>query len=158
MAKRPGHRDMIYGKPVVNGKRKVLLHISPADIKSGKSRIPGACAAAQALMRTIPNCVKARVHLGRTYIMKDDEQWYRYKTPEALRTEIVALDRGGRFEPGDYELRPMSPSDLLPHKKREKVSRSETNRRGPPNSPSKHPRKLHVTKGVRPSQRAGMDA
>ena|SRR5271156_744954 len=151
--KRPGHRNMINGRPVVNGKRKVVLHISPADVKGGKNKAPGACAAAIALMREIPNCVKARVHLGRTYILKDDEQWYRYKTPEALQREIVAFDKGGRFEPGEYELRPMSPSDLIAAKK--VVMRSETNRRGAKDAPSKQPRKFHVTKGVRPHAAKG---
>ena len=153
--KRPGHRNMIGGRPVVNGKRKVLLHISPVDVKKGKNKVPGACAAAIALMREVPNCVKARVHLGRTYILKDDDQWYRYKTPEALQREIVAFDKGGRFEPGEYELRPMSPSDLIPVRKPEKVMRTETNRSQPGNAPHKQPRKFHVTKGVRPHAAKG---
>jgi len=148
--KRPGHRNKIGGRPVVNGKRKVLLHISPADVRGGKNKDPGACAAAKALMREIPNCIKARVHLGRTYLLKDDNQWYRYKTPDALRTEIVAFDKGGKFEPGEYELRPLAPSELLPYKKKTFVS-SETNRRGVPDSPGKKPRKLHVAKGTRPN-------
>lgn len=151
--KRPGHRNMIYGRPVVNGKRKIALHISAADVKNGKNKAPGACAAAMALMREVPNCIKARVHLGRTYILKDDDQWYRYKTPEALQREIVAFDKGGKFEPGEYELRPMSPSEMIPIKK--KVAGSETNRRGPKGAPNKQPRKFHVTKGVRPHAAKG---
>lgn len=148
MAKRPKHRDTIGGRPVVNGKRKVMLHITAADVKGSRQKNPGACAAAKALVRMIPNCIKARVHLGRTYIMKDDEQWYRYMTPEPLRREIVAFDRGGRFEPGDYELRPMSPSHLIAQ--RGNVMRSETNRTTGGNNQTKQPRKFHVTKGVRP--------
>ncbi len=158
MAKRPKHRDMINGRPVVNGKRRIMLHISPADIKGSRKQVPGACAAAKALLRTIPNCIKARVHLGRTYIMKDDEQWYRYVTPEPLRQEIVAFDRGGRFEPGDYELRPMAPSQMLPRKDPATVVRSDTNRTTGGNNQTKQPRKFHVTKGVRPNFGASRDA
>ncbi len=148
MAKRPKHRDMIYGRPVENAKRKIFVHITPADVKNSRKLVPGACAAAKALLRTVPNCIKARVHLGRTYIMRDDERWYRYKTPEALRTEIVAFDRGGKFQPGDYELRPMSPSALIP--RRPNATRSETNRTTGATNQTKAPRKFHVTKGVRP--------
>lgn len=145
--KTTNHAHSIAGRPVVNGLRKVQLHISPADVKNGNTKDPGACAAARAAMREIPNCIAARIHLGRAYLLKKDNKWYRYKTPEALRSEIIAFDRGGKFEAGDYELRPMSPSDMEP--KRKNVSRSETNRATPGSPPSKTPRKLHVVRGVR---------
>lgn len=136
----------INGKLVVAAKRKVTLHISAADVRKGNTKDPGACAAALAAMREIPNCVAARVHLGRVYLLQKDK-WLKFKTPEALRGEIIAFDRGGKFEPGDYDLRPMSPSD--DPKVRREYSRSETNRRGAKNAINKMPRKLHVVKGVR---------
>jgi hypothetical protein len=144
--KRPRHAYQINGKPVVNAKRKLVLHISAADIKAAKSKDPALCAAARAAMRVVPNCIAARVHLGRAYILQKNV-WHRFKTPEPLRGEIIAYDRGGKFEPGDYELCPMSPSDMKGH--RATYTRSETNRATPGNPPQKNPRKLHVVKGVR---------
>lgn len=144
----------IAGRPVVNAKRRIKLTISPMDTKAGKKGDPKACAAARAILREIPNCVAARVHVGRVYLLKNDGNWHRYKTPDALRTEIVAMDRGGKFEPGDYELIPVAPSDEQPYRKAKygrsgDYPRSETNRATLGNSVTKQPRKVHVTQGVR---------
>jgi len=140
--------DKIGGKPVVNAKRRVTLHISPKDAKTGASKDPGACAAAKAALREIPNCTMARVHLGRAYLFNErSDQWTRYKTSEALRSEIIAFDRGGTFEPGEYDLRPLSPSATKPRKKT--FVSSDTNRSGKSTNKTKVPRKLHVVKGVR---------
>jgi hypothetical protein len=150
--KTTNHAKTINGKPVVNGARRVKLHISPLDTKSAAKKDHAACAAALAALRDVPNCVAARVHLGRAYLLKKDGQWHRYKVPAALRTEIVSFDRGGGFEPGEYELIPMSASDLEPKKVKTFVS-SSTNRSIPGGSPTKNPRKLRVTKGVRTTAR-----
>lgn len=146
--KTTGHANFINGKPVVNAKKTVTLHISAMDAKKGNVKDPGACAAARAAMRAVPNCVAARIHIGRAYLLGSNGKWLRFKTPESLRGEIIAFDRGGKFQPGEYTLRPMSPSDLKPHKAKNFVS-SETNRRGPKDAPGKSPRKFHVVKGVR---------
>lgn len=143
--KTTNHRESIGGKPIINATRKVKVHIEPKDIKGGKNKDPGACAAARALLREIPNCVAARVHLGRTYLLNNKGNWLRYKTPEALRGEIIAFDRGGSFQPGEYELRPVAPSEMSPKKK----TPPSPGRDGPGNDPNKSPRKLHVTAGVR---------
>jgi hypothetical protein len=150
--KTTNHAKTINGRPVVNGARRVKLHISPLDTKIAAKKDHKACAAALAALREVPNCVAARVHLGRAYLLKKDGNWHRYKVPEALRTEIVSFDRGGGFEPGDYELMPMSPSDLKPKTVKTFVS-SNTNRTIPGSHPTKSPRKLHVTKGVRTTAR-----
>jgi hypothetical protein len=65
------------------------------------------------VLRTVPDCTKARVHLGCTYV-EVGNKWLRYKTPAAIRTEIISFDRGATFTPGPYTLRPMPPS----HRKR----------------------------------------
>lgn len=152
MPKTTNYAKTIAGKKVVNGTRKVKLHISAADTKAKKGD-PQNCAAARAILRQVPNCVAARVHVGRVYLLKKDGLWHRYKTPDALRTEVVAFDRGGRFVPGDYELIPVSPSDDRSYR-RERYKgadypRTDTNRSTPGNPPTKAPRKFHVTQGVR---------
>lgn len=145
--KSTNYAKMIGGKKVVNGTRKVRLHITAADTKASR-KDPKACAAAKAALRQVPNCVAARVHVGRVYLLKKDGNWHRYQTPEALRTEIVTFDRYGKFQPGDYELIPMPPSSFLP-KKRVDNSEKDPDRGTPGNPSTKHPRKFHVTQGVR---------
>lgn len=104
----------IDGKPVKNAQRKLIVNITDEDItralRSRGARNPGKCAAAQALMRE-GVCPQARVHLDRTYLDKGDH-WERYRTPISLRNEIVAIDRGGRFEPGDHELKLLNPAAM----------------------------------------------
>jgi hypothetical protein len=131
---------------VLNASRKIVVRISARDIRTGKNKDPGSCAAARALIREVPNCVAARVHLGRTYLQREDKTWLRYRTPEALRTEIIAFDRGGRFEPGEYELRPLSPAD---RGRRHVKKAAATAQEDPRHKANKTPRKLHVAKGVR---------
>jgi hypothetical protein len=54
----------------------------------------------------------ARVHVARTYL-KIGNKWLRCITPESLRSEIVAFDRGGKFEPGEFELKAIPDSMRL---------------------------------------------
>lgn len=134
----------IKGRKVVDATKPLVVTIQPRDISKGKDKRPEACAAAKAAVRGIPNCVEARVHLSRVYIKRRDRDvWERYNTGGALRSEIMAFDRGGRFEPGEYTLTPLAPSQRTGKK-----SGTETNRNR--KSPSKRARKhLHVAQGVR---------
>lgn len=133
--------NTIGGKKVMNASKRVTLTISEADARTGASKEPNACAAAKAAVRGIPNCIEARIHIGRAYLFDDKKnKWVRYKTSDALRSEIIAFDRGGSFEPGEYDLIPLAPSDLV--KKRDRPSK------GVGGTPKAH-RRLHVVKGVR---------
>lgn len=104
----------IAGKKVVDAKTSLRISISKEDASRGKLKDPGACAAARAIIRTLKDCKAARIHLGRTYIEFPDK-WVRYKTPEALKMEIVSFDRGGKpeYTQGDYTLAAPSPADRL---------------------------------------------
>jgi hypothetical protein len=133
----------INGKPVRNGTRKIMLDINDRDVKKGQTRDPGGCAAAQCLMRTVPDIVSARVHMKMTYLEFDDH-WERLLTPGALRNEIVAFDRGAAFYPGTYGLRPLSPSERVKYGKK----RSPGGRTLKPGR-VKRARPYHVTEGVR---------
>ena len=103
--------NTIAGKPVVAGSARMLLDINQRDISQGKAKDPGGCAAARCILRSYSDAISARVHLGRTYIEFTDF-WMRLKTPTSLRSEIIAFDRGGAFEPGQHELTPLCPSEL----------------------------------------------
>ncbi len=144
------HAHTIHGRPVVNARQKLKLHISAADVRAGKAKNAKGCAAALAAVREVPNCVAARVHLGRVYLLqkgatRGQDKWLRFRTPDSLRNEIIAFDRGGRFEPGEYELKPMSPADLQPRT----VNVVRPGREGPTTTIGKQPRRFTVAKGVR---------
>lgn len=100
----------INGKPVVDARSPVVITITKRDCINGDTRDPGSCAAARALVREVPKCTKARVHLGRIYV-EVGARWYRYKTPMSIRSEIIAFDRGAEFSPGEYKLSPLCPSE-----------------------------------------------
>lgn len=122
----------INGKKVVDATKPISIHITKRDTTDGANKDPGACAAARAVKRDVPECVNARVHIGRVYV-ETEKKWIRYETPDALRTEIIAFDRGGSFSPGDYKLQvpakrerpsgPSGPSGTMKgaNKKRRKV-------------------------------------
>ena len=136
MAKRPSDpRNKIGGLPVVNATEKVDLNITAGDIRRGDMKDPGGCAAAVACRRQM-HAVDARVHIARTYI-KLDKKWIRYLTPFALRTEIIAFDRGAQFTPGEYTLLPMP----KPQKK---------SARKAPSGKSRQKRVFHTQSGIRP--------
>lgn len=103
--------DTLDGLPILNATKSVVLHITDKDIKSSKKRSNNACAAAKACMRQM-KVSDVRVHLGRVYVKKaaTSKHWVRYLTSPTLRREIVAFDRGGSFEPGEYKLSKIVPS------------------------------------------------
>lgn len=101
--------QMLEGKPIVNAKKPLALHITERDIKGADNKEPSHCAAARALCRE-HHAKEVRVHLGRIYVRSNEGNWVRYLTPKALRTEIISFDRGGSFEPGEFRLTPLQPS------------------------------------------------
>jgi hypothetical protein len=110
-----GSRMKIDGIPVRDADRVIILHISEQDAR-GRSKDPRNCAAAKAACR-VDGVKEARVYRSRTFLLIERANgmpcWVRLHTPERLQKEIVAFDRGGKFEPGDYVLRPMPPAGRL---------------------------------------------
>lgn len=140
----------IAGKRVVDATKPVTIKITPRDIADGNNKNPSSCAAAKAAKHSIEECISARVHIGRVYI-EQDKKWVRYNTPDSLKQEIIAFDRGGSFAPGEYTLRPISAAETTEGRARK---RGETNRDRP--SHTRNPRKLiakikrHEVTGIRP--------
>ena len=95
---------------------------------------------------------EARVHTGRTYV-KINEEWMRYNTPVSLQKEIVAFDRGGSFEPGEYELRPLPVTQIkrLGQRQGSKTTAADSRqyRAGRKLGYAPKRRKVHITTGVR---------
>lgn len=93
----------IDGKPVIDAKRSLVLHITANDIAKADRKEPADCAVARACRRDL-HAKEVRVHLGRVYIRFNEGNWQRYRTPKSLRSEIIAFDRGGTFSPGEHVL------------------------------------------------------
>ena len=132
----------IQGIEVVDADKPVVLHIRDADTKTGK-KDPEKCAAAKAACR-IPGVVEARVYRTRTFLLMQNKQgkkqWKRYQTPDSIRNEVIAFDRGGSFEPDDYVMKPVAERDRLGATyKRYKPGKRKGKRPTP-----------HVVKGIRP--------
>ena len=137
----------IDGLPVRNLKHKIRLVISDEDCKKGNKKAPQACAAALAATRQVPNCSEARIHIGRVFLKMGNGDkklyWLRGKTTGALRTEIATFDRGGTFEPGIYDINPLSESELPTGKARGPTPKLGHGR------PGKHRRSPKVLRDVR---------
>jgi hypothetical protein len=99
----------IDGKPVIDAKSSITLHIAKQDCVGANPKRPESCAAARNIKRDL-KAIDCRVHLSRVYIRQNKGNWQRYATPANLRAEIIAFDRGGAFEPGDYILSPLQPT------------------------------------------------
>jgi hypothetical protein len=88
----------INGVKVLDARKPCAITIKAVDVKNGNTKDPGGCAAALACLREFKT-TKARVHIGRVYVLTGDH-WSRFKTPDALRSEIIAFDRGGGLHAG----------------------------------------------------------
>lgn len=106
----------IGGLKVVDATKPVSIKINAKDVKDGGVKNAAACAAALACKRLF-NSADARVHVSKTYV-KVNNKWIRFRTPQSLRAEIVAFDRGGRFAPGEYTLGKVEPANRLGARKK----------------------------------------
>ena len=123
---------MINGKQVVDAVKPLHVSISDEDARLGKTKDPGKCAAARAIIRTIADAKSARVHVGRTYI-EYPTKWVRYKTPVALKLEIVSFDRNkvAKHAVGNYTLYAPPPADRLDARKNKPAGKTAGKRKRP---------------------------
>ena len=91
------------GLPVLDAKKPLRLEVMREDIRSANKKAPNSCAVAKACTRAM-GVKGVKVHLSRLYINTDDKSWTRYLVSGAMRSEIIAYDRGGKFMPGVYNL------------------------------------------------------
>ncbi len=126
------------GLPVYDATEPLEFTVTKRDAAKGGIQSPESCAMALACKRE-HHSKDVRIHLHYSYVLEKDH-WVRYRTPECVKREIIAFDRGGSFDPGDYML-------LVPYKSR---------RFGLPRYVAKRPSKrvsqkryLHITANVR---------
>lgn len=138
----------IDGQTVADARKKLVLTITKKHVSAGDNKDPGACAAAQCIL-DLPEVERARVHIGRTYIQVGGK-WTRFQTSPALRSEIIAFDRGGSFEPGTYTLNPISPAERAGRGKRSGSNKPGARDKGSKDrTPSKKRAKPHTVTGIR---------
>lgn len=140
----------ISGVPVKDADEPLTITITKSDVRLGTLKEAKSCAAANALCRQT-GCAEARVHFARAYI-KQKGKWVRFQVPDALRSEIIAFDRGGTFEPGEYILRPVTrdlrlDSPRLPGRSKKKNGKH-------PQKGNRPKRPYHVAQGVRARMQA----
>lgn len=134
----------IDGINVVDANEELEVTITPNDVRLGKKKQAHECAAARALCRE-HHAEAAIVHLSRAYVKKNGT-WYRYSVPPMLRSEVVAFDRGGNFEPGDYTLKTIQTTVRLDAPVKRKTGRKTGTAPQRGNRPKKP---YHVVTGVR---------
>jgi len=93
----------IDGLPVKDAKKSIRIEIMREDIVNARKKDSTCCAVAKACKRGL-NVKAVKVHLTRLYLNTDGKCFTRYIVSGAMRSEIIAFDRGGKFMPGMYNL------------------------------------------------------
>jgi hypothetical protein len=130
----------IQAYPVKNATKPLVLAILPSDIEQATRKDPATCAIACAARRSF-GTDEVRIHLSRIYV-RVGKEWRRYMTPDSLRSEIIAFDRGGSFSPGEHWLATPPPAKRTG--KRQGSDTASSGGRG------KKRRAYHYTDDVRP--------
>jgi hypothetical protein len=87
---------------VVDATTDTIIEVTNHDAKSSKKRDHNSCAFAVACKHKF-TADGVIVSLSKAYII-NGKKATRYTIPESVSREIVAFDRDGSFEPGEYKL------------------------------------------------------
>ncbi|HEX3338580.1 MAG TPA: hypothetical protein VHT68_05320 [Pseudolabrys sp.] len=92
------------GKTVVDATSDIPFHVTDQDVSKGKANDACECAGALAIKRDHPGQVR-EVYLHRNIIMVElATKVIRYRTPGALRDQLLRYDSGNKFSTGTYRL------------------------------------------------------
>lgn len=123
---------------VIDAKTPIEVHVKESDCKSAEPLNPQECALARATKREF-KADAVVIGIAASYIIKGKKA-IRFRTTGPIQREIVSFDRHSDFQPGDYNLVPVSPSNrfgvhtkLYPPakykgEKRRKRNREESNK------------------------------
>jgi hypothetical protein len=120
------------GSPIFDSTEPLKIQVNSRDIANADRKDPADCVMARAVRRCI-HAHEVRAHLGRVFVRQREKgPWKRYETSTALRSEIIAFDRGGAFEPGEYMLRKIrdSQTSLARSRYSEGRNRNRSSRKG----------------------------
>lgn len=150
--------------PVRDAKFSTTLKIHKTDVRTGKIKNPDECVVARACRRAL-DAREVKVHINRVYVRtnKEPKVWTRYVVPASMKQEIVAFDRGGKFEAGEFKLRAPSPSQTQQGQKARAAkarknkaaelahaAKRPTTEKGRAKVAAKKPKRfVHMTKNVR---------
>lgn len=144
------------GKPVYAANKDLEACVTKEDIAKGTPLSIDACAMAICLTRMY-KCLSAEVGRSRIYL-EYDSHWVMYGVPAAVRTEIMAFDRGGQVMPDTYYLqetatemsKPVKAHTLttIPKHDRDRIGKSHKATHGLTPTGRRRP---YYPKGVRPS-------
>lgn len=101
------HRFFPDVEKVKDATRAVTIEVTKRDTTSSTVKSHKACAMAVACKRALELdgvVISRRI----AYLIKDNVAT-RYAVPESVTREVVAFDRGGVFEPGEYKLQKPRP-------------------------------------------------
>lgn len=135
----------IAGVAVEDADKPLTITVSKTDVRTGAKKNANTCAMANAVCRQT-GASAAKIHFSRAYV-KMGTKWMRFSVPPALRSEVLAFDRGGEFAPGEYHLGPIQPTCRLdrPAESRWKPDYNKTRK----SKPGKKRKPYHVVSGVR---------
>lgn len=153
--KRKQNNNVFEGAPVVDARQPLVVTVTKEDIKTSHRKTNNECAFAYAVKREY-GVKQVRVHLARTYVMAATKnRWIRYQTPNALRSEIIAFDRGGEFQAERFTLL-VPPKDI--YKKRQERLRKQRKKAGGPLRAVIRQKDKYVLQGVRVKHNNGTDS
>jgi hypothetical protein len=89
---------------IINAETPLLITVPAQLTKSKRRKNSYHCVFAEAC-QLIPQVEEAIVHLSTAYLrFKGEDTFRRYRVQTKLRDQIVAFDKYGDFEPGEYRL------------------------------------------------------
>src|SRR6267142_2410552 len=136
-------------KTVTDAKKNVNIEVTNADDKAAAKKSHKTCAMAVACKRKF-KLDGVVISVNRAYLVKGDRA-RRFVLPPSVEREVVSFDRGGGFEPGEYELSKVPKGSTLGRKK------SKANGKEGAHSPGQ-PKHIHRTGGIRVSLGSKMAA
>lgn len=129
---------------VKDARKDASVEVTKRDTTSATVRNHKACAMAVACKRKM-DLDGVIMSVSIAYLVKDNVAT-RYKVPESVAREITAFDRDAVFEPGEYNLRAISPAARLDRTPNASVSKSSKQSNG-----GLAKRFRHKTDGIRSS-------
>lgn len=124
---------------VKDAKKGVVIEVTKRDVNSSRVKDHKECAMAVACKRMM-DLDGVIISRSTAYLVKDGKA-IRYSVPMHVQKEIVAFDRGGIFEPGEYRLQRPHEAITLG------VDREKPKSKQPVNKKRAEPR--HVTANIR---------
>ncbi len=128
---------------VVNSKEPIRVEVSRSDSQNASSKDPMNCAMARACKRKY-KLDGVIISLSTAYLIKG-ETATKYKVPASLSREVVTFDRSKSFEPGEYMLSRVPPSEMVGYDGGDR--RSPHTKKGKKTGPAT--RFFHKTENVR---------